>query len=228
MEPEQFKSLGRKFSRQARSKAAGVFIILMVKALRNVSVFKHSKGGKGVLMKLDSRHKGGVSLQGNIAAIELNHIFQFFHYATVSGELRVVTDDNNASFFFQKGILIFGALSVNQQKIGDLLLASGLITDRQLSECLKIHKQHGMRRRLGDIMVRKGFLQYTSLADLLKLQAREAFFETLSWKKGMFFFYVNHSPAQEEILINERIDHLLLEGIVRMDNSEPIAALNQF
>lgn len=172
-------------------------------------------------MKVDSRHKTGISLQGNIALIELNSIFQFFDYATVSGELRVVTDQNNASFFFQKGILIFGALSRNSKRIGDLLLESGAINASQLAQCLKIHNQHGMRRRLGDILVRKGFLKFEILVDLLKLQAREAFFETLSWKRGMFFFYANQYPSQEEILINERIDHLLLEGIVRMDNSEP-------
>ncbi|KJR99847.1 MAG: hypothetical protein VR65_15005 [Desulfobulbaceae bacterium BRH_c16a] len=170
-------------------------------------------------MKFDSFHKSGVSLQGNIAAIELNNIFQFFDYATLSGELRIVADHNNASFFFQKGMLIFGALSVNQKKIGSLLLDSGLISEVQLAECLEIHAKHGMRRRLGDILVRKGFVTLESLAEILKLQAREAFFETLSWKQGMFYFYVNQHPSQEEILINERIDHLLLEGIVRMDNT---------
>lgn len=171
-------------------------------------------------MKLDARHKSGVAMQGNIAIIELNNIFQFFDYASASGELRIVADHNSASFFFQKGILIFGALRVNQQRIGDLLLESQLITAAQLEQCLQIHAQHGMRRRLGDILVRKGFLKYDDLAEILKFQAKEAFFATLSWRRGMFFFYANQHPSQEEILINERIDHLLLEGIVRMDNSD--------
>lgn len=169
-------------------------------------------------MRLDSRHKSGISLQGNISVIELNSIFQFFDYATVSGELRVVAEENNASFFFNKGILIFGSMSFNRKKIGDMLVESSLITSDQLGQCLKLHSQHGRRRRLGDILVRKGFVKYEDLADLLQSQAREAFFESLSWKSGMFFFYANQHPSKDEILINERIDHLLLEGIVRMDN----------
>ena len=173
-------------------------------------------------MKLHPQHSTGVSLQGNIAAIELNNIFQFLDYATLSGELRVVADHNNASFFFQRGILIFGALAVNQKRIGDLLITSELITDDQLQEAINLHAQHGRRRRLGDILVRRGFVSYEKLAETLKIQAREAFFDTLSWKSGMFFFYANHSPAEEEILINERIDHLLLEGIVRMDNAPSV------
>lgn len=169
-------------------------------------------------MKLDSRHNTGVSLQGNIAVIELNTIFQFFDYASASGELRIIGEQNKASFFFQEGMLIFGALSINQKKIGDLLLESNLITAEQLSLCLDIHTQHERRRRIGDILVGKGFIEFEILAEMLKKQAREAFFATLSWKKGMFFFYANQNPSKDEILINERIDHLLLEGIVRMDN----------
>ena len=111
-------------------------------------------------------------------------------------------------------MLIFGGLSVNQKKISDLLLESKLITAEQLSKCLEIHAQLGRRRRLGEILVKKGFLEFESLAEILKTQAREAFFTTLSWKKGMFFFYTDQYPSKEEILINERIDHLLLEGIV--------------
>lgn len=171
-------------------------------------------------MDLDPRHKTGVSLQGNIGVIELNNIFQFFDYTNASGELRVVTEGNSASFFFHKGVLIFGTLSVNQKKIGDLLIESGLVTQAQLSLCLRVHTQHGRRRRLGDILVRKGFLEFESLTVMLQKQAKEAFFETLTWKKGMFFFYANQHPSHEEILINERIDHLLLEGLVRIDDSD--------
>lgn len=169
-------------------------------------------------MDQDLRLKPGVALQGDIAAIELNNIFQFFDYASISGELRIVGEKNEASFFFQKGVLIFGALDINQKKIGNLLVESNLITAKQLSQCLEIHARHGGKRRLGEILVRKGFLRFANLAEMLKKQAKEAFFTTLSWQKGMFYFYPGQYPSKEEILINERIDHLVLEGIVRMDN----------
>lgn len=170
-------------------------------------------------MKLDARHNTGVSLQGNIGVIELNTIFQFFDYASSSGELRIASQQNNASFFFQEGKLIFGALSVNQKKIGDLLVESKLITEPQLSLCLDLHAKNGKRRRLGDILVKKGFVEFEQLAEVLKSQAREAFFTTLSWKEGMFFFYADQHPSKDEILLNDRIDRLLLEGVVRMDHT---------
>ncbi len=176
-------------------------------------------------MKRDPHSNTAVSLQGNVADFELNYIFQFLDFASASGEMRIVEEQNSASFFFQNGMLIFGTLRVNQKKIGDLLLESKLITADQLALCLDIHAQHGGRRRLGEILVRKGFLKFESLAGMLKSQAKEAFFTTLSWKKGIFYFYSEHYPSKEEILINERIDHLILEGIVRMDNASATGGL---
>ncbi len=176
-------------------------------------------------MKRNPLPNTAISLQGNIAHFELNYLFQFLDYASASGEMHIVGEQNSADFFFQNGMLIFGTLQVNQKKIGDLLLESKLITADQLSVCLDIHAQHEGHRRLGEILVRKGFLKFESLADMLKEQAREAFFTTLSWKKGIFYFYSEHYPSKEEILINERIDHLILEGIVRMDNAPPTGDL---
>ncbi len=170
-------------------------------------------------MKTDADHNPEVALQGNLAIIELNTIFQFFDYSSASGELRIIGDDNNASFFFRKGMLIFGALGVNQKKIGSLLLDSRLITPEQLAHCLDIHARHEGNRRLGEILVGRGFIDFESLATMLKKQAREAFFATLSWKKGWFYFYADQFPAEEEILLNDRIERLLLEGFVRMDNA---------
>lgn len=175
--------------------------------------------GCSVLMKLDECHNSGVALQGNISIIDLNDIFQFFDYASASGELRIISEENNASFYFREGLLIFGALSVNQKKIGDLLLDSSLITSQQLAACLDTHARYGGHRRLGEILVEKGFLEFEKLAEVLKQQAREAFFSTFSWKKGMFYFYADRYPSKREILINERIDRLLLEGMVRLDNA---------
>lgn len=175
-------------------------------------------------MKPDVDHDPEVALQGNIAIIELNSIFQFFDYSSASGELRIIGEDNSASFFFRNGMLIFGALRVNQKKIGNLLLDSSLISPEQLAHCLDIHARHEGSRRLGEILVGRGFLDSDSLAEMLKKQAREAFFATLCWKKGRFYFYADHSPAKEEILLNDRIERLLLEGFVRMDNAEGITS----
>jgi transposase len=169
--------------------------------------------------RLETLLMPGIPLHGNISVIELNIIFQLFHLASMSGELLVVADHNSGRFSFDKGMLIFGSLSTNKKRIGELLLTSDLVSGVQLSEFLQIQAEEGRGMRLGDILVRNGFLAYDNLVELLKLQAREAFFDILDWKSGMFFYNASHCLAQDEILIDERIDKLLMEWIIRSDDS---------
>ena len=48
---------------------------------------------------------------------------------------------------------------------------------------------------------------------------KEAFFETLSWHEGSFVFYPKLVPAPEEVQTRARIDSLLLEGMVHLDEA---------
>ncbi len=156
-------------------------------------------------------------LQGDIAVLDLNNVFQLFDYAGLSGELVVSTEGNQANFFFRKGVLIFGTLAVNRKRIGEMLLESECITRAQLSECLKTHGSSKGEARIGELLVENGFIEYKELAELLRSQAKKSFFETLQWNSGNFSFYADSSPDEREVLINEKIENLLFEGLTRLD-----------
>jgi len=41
----------------------------------------------------------------------------------------------------------------------------------------------------------------------------------LGWTEGRFLFHSNQEPGKERVLIRERIDHLLLEGMIYIDDN---------
>lgn len=55
-----------------------------------------------------------------------------------------------------------------KQKLGDILLQAGYITDKQLEECLAEQKTSG--KRLGNILVEKGYVTEQSLIEVLEFQ----------------------------------------------------------
>lgn len=164
-----------------------------------------------------------IALQGDIAAIALENVFQLFDFAALTGKLEIHTIANSGSFYFKKGVLTYGILRINHHKIGELLVASHMITEEQLHECLLIHKQGPVKQRFGQILLNKGYIQPGNLGESLLRQIKEAFFEALSWQEGTFFFYPNQSPAAEDAQMHARIDHLLLEGMVYLDNAASAA-----
>ncbi len=169
--------------------------------------------------KTPTSARGKVALQGDIAAIALEDIFQLFDLAALSGKLEVHTSTNSGSFYFSNGLLTYGMLQINQRKIGEILLESQIITKEQLQECLRLHEQCLPQRRFGQILLEKGYIPSEKLDDSLLRQIKEAFFETLSWKEGTFTFYQNQTPGQHDLQLLARVDHLLLEGMIYLDHS---------
>lgn len=159
------------------------------------------------------------ALQGDISAIAIEDVVQLFDFAALTGKLEVHSATNSGTFFFRKGSLIHGLLQINHRRIGQILLDSGVITEQQLEECLLLHERTDTRQRFGQILLEKGYAKSDWLDSSLLRQVKEAFFETLSWHEGIFKFYPGEIPAPDEVQMHARIDHLLLEGMVHIDQN---------
>ena len=157
------------------------------------------------------------ALQGDIAEIALENIFQFLDLAALTGRLDVRSPANGGSFYFRNGALTHGVLHVSQRRIGEILLESNLITADQLQECLRLHEQARPPKRFGQILLDRDYIPPAKLDNSLLQQMKEAFFETLSWHEGSFSFYPKLVPAPEEMQTRARIDSLLLEGMMYLD-----------
>jgi hypothetical protein len=162
-----------------------------------------------------------VALEGDISAIAIENVFQLFDFAALTGKLDIHSTSNSGTFYFRKGVLIHGLLQINHRKIGQILLDSQVITEQQLQECLLLHEQAGTRRKFGQILLDKGYIKPDWLNTSLLRQVKEAFFEALSWQKGTFKFYLDQLPASDVAQLHARIDHLLLEGMVQIDQASP-------
>ena len=157
------------------------------------------------------------ALQGDIAEIALENIFQFLDLAALTGRLDVRSPANGGSFYFRNGVLTHGVLHVSQRRIGEILLESNLITADQLQECLRLHEQARPPKRFGQILLDRDYIPPAKLDNSLLQQMKEAFFETLSWHEGSFSFYPKLVPAPDEMQTRARIDSLLLEGMMHLD-----------
>jgi hypothetical protein len=158
-----------------------------------------------------------VDFQGSLDVISIESVFQLLYHTSLSGKLLLLNPPAKATFYFKGGSLVWGTLHTRQKQLGQRLLESNQITREQLAECLTIHSNGNQQARLGAILMEKGFVRENVLLDSLKAQVKDAFFHVLSWNQGTFAFISNIS-AEEEIAINERIDHLLLKGLVDIDH----------
>lgn len=158
-----------------------------------------------------------IGFQGDIAVISLDNIFQLFDFAALSGKLEVRSFENDGIFYFTGGVFVHGTLRIHPRRIGSILLENGIITEEQLKEGLQLHEQSGHSEPLGKILLEKGYVDPQQLDASLERQVKEAFFEALAWQEGTFAYYPGEEPAATAAQLQERVDHLLLEGMVYLD-----------
>ena len=175
--------------------------------------------GLGHLVDKDSSEKTeSIGLQGNIAVVSLDNIFQLIDLAALTGKLVVQAQNNDGDFYFSAGVFIHGTLRVNPHRIGALLLENSVITPAQLEECLRLHDESVPPQPLGQLLLEKGYVDPQQIDDSLGQQVRRAFYESLAWREGNFTFYPGEEPALARGQLQERVDHLLLEGMIYLDS----------
>ena len=159
------------------------------------------------------------AFQGDLSVVTIENLMQLVSHAGLSGELCLATPDNDACFIIRNGALVFGHMELDFPRIGERLVQAGYITTENLQECLQLYQAESDKQRLGQLLVEKQFILNSHLEEIIKEQVKDCFFQVLSWNLGTFTFCVNESPPEEDILLDERIDHLIIEGVVAMDHN---------
>jgi hypothetical protein len=157
---------------------------------------------------------------GDLSILEPSIVFQIMSLSGLTGEIKFVTAENVASFYFREGELIYATIDTRKKKLGRFLIEKRWITEEQLSKVLHEYASKEGYERIGHALIARGYLDYNSLAAAIQEQMKEVVYEVLSWKKGQFIYFHNVLPQDEDILLDVKLDHLILEGLKRLDEAE--------
>ncbi|UCF06369.1 MAG: DUF4388 domain-containing protein [bacterium] len=157
---------------------------------------------------------------GDLLVLEPSMVFQIFSVSRLTGMLKFITPENVASFYFKEGELLYATIDTRKKKIGNILIEKGWITEKQLKGALRHFLSNEGSERIGNILINKGYLDYDSLAAAIQEQMKEVVYEVLKWKQGHFIFFNGVQPEDEDILLDIKLDYLILEGLKRLDEEE--------
>ncbi|MBN1164564.1 MAG: DUF4388 domain-containing protein [Candidatus Krumholzibacteriota bacterium] len=156
---------------------------------------------------------------GDLAVLDPSMVFQVTTLCQLTGKLKLITIDNVASFYFQEGELIYATIDTRIKKLGQFLIEKNYISREQLNEALADPRVLSGKERIGNILISSGYLEYASLVAVMQDQMKEVVYEVLPWKTGQFAFFNRVEPANEDILLDIKMDNLILEGLKRLDEA---------
>src|SRR5437773_4237356 len=163
-----------------------------------------------------------MALEGTLKDFSLADIFQLIGLQRKTGVLTLRSKDDTVTVTFLDGKVV-GADSLShrlENRLGHVLIKSGLLSQDQLGRALEIQKE--TLQRLGFILTHYGIISAESLKQAIQLQILQIVYRLFRWKDGEYHF------SQETTIEYDRdnvvpisAESILMEG-ARMIDEWPI------
>ena len=162
-----------------------------------------------------------MNLQGEFEGLNLTSIFQLLCNDQKTGLLIVKSNEKESKVYFNKGTIVYASSSVKTSRLGFIMKEDGVITAKQLKECL--YRAQEKRQSIGKTLVEGGYISVAILKKYHNQQVEDIIYNLLFWKKGTFEYKDTKLNLKSIILAELNPMKLVLEASRRMDEMSVLA-----
>ncbi|ABC83710.1 DUF4388 domain-containing protein [Anaeromyxobacter dehalogenans] len=170
---------------------------------------------------------------GSLSALSVPEVIQFVFTSLKTGVLLLAfgADGEHAaapdrpeqlrrrSIFFRDGQVVFASSSEPAERLGPMLVRSGLVRDEDLERCRHLVSAG---HPLGQVLVDQGLLSPGQLYEGMTLQVTEILMGSFLEPAGTFAFLEGRTDEQNAVKLPQRTRELLLEGMRRVEEAEQL------
>ena len=157
-----------------------------------------------------------MAIKGSLKEASLPDVLQLLSMGQKTGCLSVAERNNFGYIYFESGQIVYASIVNRRDRLGDILVKSGLVTPEQLQAAVDAQARR-RDRRLGELLVEMGVLTRPALENYMRIQIEEAVYYLFTWSNGTFSFETDVRPDQQDFLVRISPESLLLEGARRVD-----------
>jgi tetratricopeptide (TPR) repeat protein len=157
-----------------------------------------------------------MAIKGSLREASLPDVLQLLSMGKKTGCLAVTHRNNFGYIYFDKGRISYASIVNRRDRIGDLLVKAGSITQEQLQQAIDAQSKH-RDKRVGDLLVDLSFITREALHEHVRVQIEEAVYLLFTWNEGTFNFEAEVHPERQDLLVSINPESLLLEGARRVD-----------
>src|SRR3954471_7287023 len=157
-----------------------------------------------------------MAIRGSLKEASLPDVLQLLSMGKKTGCLSVGHRGSFGYIFFDKGKIVYASIVNRRDRLGDMLVKNGMISQEQLDAAVDAQ----IRRRdkkIGELLVEQRALSPDRLAQFLRVQIEEAVYFLFTWTEGTFNFEPDVMPSEQDTLVSIGPESLLLEGARRVD-----------
>ena len=153
---------------------------------------------------------------GNIEEAGLPDVLQLLSLGRKSGCLTLTDGEMQGQIYLDVGRVSYATVANRLDRLGDMLVKSGRITQQQLQSAVD-EQRRSDKRQIGRILVDTGRIDRAELERFVRLQVEQAVYFLFTWKQGSFSFTGDRLPPNQPLLVSLDVEGLLLEGARQVD-----------
>jgi tetratricopeptide (TPR) repeat protein len=153
--------------------------------------------------------------QGSLAHFNVADLAAELHLTGRTGILRLSQAGIKKSVYFKSGRIVFVHSSVKHERLGEVLLRLGKITEEEFAQ-VSVDLEEG--RRLGQALLQKGFLSASEINSGVSYQLQQILFSVFNWDSGDYEFVDRERPVFEDIMVEVSTPALIIDGIRNITN----------
>ena len=156
------------------------------------------------------------SMLGTYHSDILNNLFLYLRNGRQNGVLGVTTGPLTKAVFFKKGHIVFSGSTDATERIGNILLELGYVTEEQVRQV----EQHDDPRRFGVRLKDAGFITHEQLWEGLRHQVIGICCGLIDFPVGSYFFLPGCVPADSFSHFFIEPTEVLFQGVLRQDERQ--------
>lgn len=157
-----------------------------------------------------------MAIRGSLKEASLPDVLQLLAMGKKTGCLSVAHRNNFGYIYFDKGRICYASVVNRRDRLGDMLVKNGVITQVQLDAAIAVQDKR-RDRRLGELLVEQGALTLAQLHAAINVQIEESVYFLFTWNQGTFNFEADVIPDSHDHVVSINPESLLLEGARRVD-----------
>ncbi|HEU4569683.1 MAG TPA: DUF4388 domain-containing protein [Gemmatimonadales bacterium] len=157
-----------------------------------------------------------MAIKGSLKEASLPDVLQLLALGRKTGCLAVADRQNFGYVYFDEGRICYASIVNRRDRIGDILVKNGRISEAQLTEAIGLQEEF-RDQKLGEILVNIGAITRPDLEEYMRVQIEEAVYFLFTWSSGTFNFEAGVRPERQDFLVKINPESLLLEGARRVD-----------
>ncbi|HSP05914.1 MAG TPA: DUF4388 domain-containing protein, partial [Acidobacteriota bacterium] len=135
---------------------------------------------------------------GSLAEINVSDLVVQIYSTKRTGVLRLTQGEVKKSVYFKEGSVVFAHSNLKHERLGEILLRLGKITEEELKS---VEERLKTGTRLGKALQERGFLSPAEVTSGVSYQIQMIVYSVFNWDNGEYEFQDRDRPVFEDIMV---------------------------